>query len=115
MLAAPTFQEILEQHAWQKGNHICTTVAQEGEDIAFLEEFSNVSIAEMDKLLQEVLQSASGQVRAGDAGTWLQQSGLAKQWFGHAVAQETSTAYPRSNALLRRYAQWQQATDECAL
>ncbi|MBF0099071.1 MAG: hypothetical protein HQM04_15175 [Magnetococcales bacterium] len=110
MSAAPSFQEILEQHAWQKGNHICTTVSQEGEGITSLEEFSNVSVAEMETLLQEVLQSTPGQSRAGFAARrWMAPGGLAQQWFAPVGTPESVASEPRSNALLRRYAQWQQA------
>ncbi|MBF0183086.1 MAG: hypothetical protein HQM06_01680 [Magnetococcales bacterium] len=102
------FQEILEQHARQKGNQVSARSTAEGEGISSLNEFGNASLAELQRLLQETVEPLTGNHLPGYSLQLSLRGRMAKQCLGQTVSGQEVASYPRCNALLRRYAQWQQ-------
>ncbi|WP_130472185.1 hypothetical protein [Candidatus Magnetaquicoccus inordinatus] len=109
--ASSDFQEILEQHARQKGNHICAGILEEDAGMLAQEEKSTLSGAEIERLLREVLESESVHFHAkivdfvaenGSANPAKQESGV-----------ECRSLYSCSQALIRRYTYWSQAMHTC--
>ncbi len=98
------FGEILEQHAWEKGNLTCSPPTLDG--ISSLDLFGNGSVEEA------TTEGGTFPIAEGssfDFAQWLalwDMSDDKQSGQDHAIQLGEAFPYRRSNALIRRYTQW---------
>ena len=97
-------EEILEQHAQAKGNPVSVPSATDG--IASQDHFSNGSVDKNHKETENA--PLMDNVRPGSSLRLSRWGISAAKKLGQTPPRlrEETLAYPRSNALVRRYAQW---------